>query len=253
LASGASAAKKIDYPKLDLHGAGSLSCNGKRYDTIAKYRVDLDVSLVHLDFYEGRVVNAGSTVEDRANPKIAQSLGLTTYKRPTKDERAALVSGGFIWAPYVLFAKSALKSKQGHNFEISPPLPFFPLPAKPSRYDDLKSGSKSWTSQVTGGPEGPFTATVTVSLGGQVDDEVTLLFSMNITQDTDRRYYEAFPVPKEATYVVNTKTLDIRRITATNWYRGDSACDSRPEDIRINYELCQKTTGSKDERYSCSN
>jgi hypothetical protein len=250
LASG-DGSKPIAYPELDLRGAGSLSCDGERYDTVAGYRMKLSAEALNLDFYDGRVVNAGSRVESEANPQIAQKLGPTIYKRPNKDARATLIKGGFPWAPYVIYADSVVKQKDGVTFTFAKPLPIFPWPAKASRYDELASGPKSWSSLVTGGPDGSFNATLAVSLIGVNGDEVTMKFVLTIAEDMDRHVYESFPVPKEAVYTLNSKTLDVRRVSVVNWYRGDAQCEGRPEDITMNYNLCVKTVNGKTETFGC--
>lgn len=241
----------VAYPELDLRGAGSLSCKGKRYDTIGKYRVELSAETLALDFYEGKVVNAGSTVEDKANPKIAQSLGPTLFNRPSKEDRAKAVKDGFDWAAYAIYAGSVVKTKTGATFTFDKPLPVFPWPAKASRYDELAASPKTWTSTVTGGPDGTFTAAVTVSLISVDGDDATIKLVLNIPEDTDRHYYESFPMARDATFTINSKTLDVRRVAAVNWYRGDSQCEGRPEDITMNYNLCSKIVKGKTQTFDC--
>lgn len=243
--------KKVEYPTLDLHGTGSLSCDGDRYNTLSKYRVTMDADNLDIDFYIGKVTSGSSSIRDRANPKIAEKLGPTNYKRVSKKEREALIKDGFDWAPYAIFAHSASKRKTGENFEFSEAFPIFPLPARASAYDELEEGSKSWKSTVTGGPTGTFTATMTIEFVSRTDDEVTIKMVLTIPEDNNRSIYEVFPVAKEATYTVSTKSLDVRRAHVVNWYKGDDQCKGRPEDISQDYNLCTKTVKDKTDTYTC--
>lgn len=243
----AAGAVGINYPTMDLTGKGSVTCDGDVYGVLGQYTNTIDQEKVDLNFYNASISGAGKG-QDKANKKIRESLGQTIYTRLTDEERTQYVKDGYDLQPFAIFAKSAVKTKAGTNFQFSKPLPVFPLPASPARYEELKKGPKQWTAEITGTHS--FTVTMTMSLISATADAVTLKFETFIPQDTNRTLYEAWPLAKEAVYSLNPKALEVHSITSVNWFNDTDSCNG-PETLNINFKLCKKTVAGVTKDYPC--
>ncbi len=237
----------VNYPSMDLTGHGNTTCDGDVYGVLGQYTNAIDAEKVDLNFYNGSISGAGKG-QDKANQKIQEKLGQTIYSRISVDERAQYVKDGYDMQPFAIFAKQAIKTRAGHTFIFSKPLPVFPLPAAPARYEELKKGPKSWTAEVSGSFN--FTVTMTMSFVSITEDIVILQFDTTIPQDTDRSLYELWPLAKSAKYAMNTKALEVLSITSINWYNDSDSCGG-PETLTINFQLCKKTVGGVTKDYPC--
>jgi hypothetical protein len=245
--------KAVEYPNMDFLGNGITTCKSDSLPTKVQFFSKLHTEKLELNMYQASIKADKDKAEDKANAKIAESTGITTFSRPTKEEKAKYVDDGFKWASYAIFAKSVTKERQGQTFEFSKPLPVFPWPAQASRFDELANGPKSWTAEVTGADT--FTVTVTLSLDGVSGDEVRFKLQTEIHEDQPgnadhRARYEAFPIPREAIYTVNGVDRDVKMIQNISWFKGDE-CKGRPESVTMTYKLCRKSTSEKDEQFPC--
>lgn len=243
----------IEYPNMDFLGNGITTCKGDTYPTKVQFFSKLYVEKLELNMYAASLKADKGKAEDKANAKIAESTGITNWVRPTKEEKSKHVADGFDWASYAIFAKSVTKERQGQTYEFSKPIPVFPWPAPPTRFEELEKGPKSWTAQVTGSDT--FTVTVTLTLISTTGDEVRLKLQTEIAEDqpgtpNHRARYEAFPLPREATYTINAGSRDVRQIENVSWFHGDE-CNGLPESVTMNYKLCRKSTTDKDEQFPC--
>lgn len=243
----------IEYPNMDFLGNGITTCKGDTYPTKVQFYSKLYVEKLELNMYAASLKADKGKAEDKANQKISDSTGITNWIRPNKEEKAKHVAAGFDWASYAIFAKSVTKERQGQTYEFSKPIPVFPWPAPASRFEELEKGPKSWTAKVTGSDS--FTVTVTLTLISTSGDEVRLKLQTEIAEDqpgtpNHRSRYEAFPLPREATYTINAGSRDVRQIENVSWFHGDE-CKGRPEAVTMNYKLCRKSTSEKDEQFGC--
>lgn len=237
----------INYPTMDLTGNGNVTCKGKVYGVHGQYTNTIDKERVDLNFYQGSISGAGKG-QDKANRKIQESLGQTIYTRITSEERAQYLKDGMDIPPFAIFAKQAVKTKTGNTFIFSKPLPVFPLPAAPARYEKLKEGPQSWTAEVTGTYN--FTVTMTVSLVSVDENVVILKFQTDIPQDTNRTLYEAWPLAREATFAMVTTALEVRSIKSVNWFNDSDSCGG-PETLTIGFQLCKKTVAGNTTTLPC--
>lgn len=243
----------IEYPNMDFLGRGVTTCKGENLPTRVQFFSKLYAEKLELNMYEASIKADKGKAEKEANQKISQNTGVTRFDRPTKAETTKFKEAGVKFASYAIYATKVTKERQGQTYEFDKPLPVFPWPAPASRYKELEKGPQSWTASVTGADS--FTVTVTVSLVSLDGDEAQIKLETEIAEDQPensdhRARYEAFPIPREATYTVNGKTRDVRMIENINWFRGDE-CKSRPEQISMTYNLCRKSTSEKDEQFTC--
>lgn len=244
----------IEYPNMDFLGGGITTCKGDSLPTRVQFFSKLHQDRLELNMYQASIKADKGKAEDEANKKISQNTGVTTFTRPSKVDKVKLLARKFKFTSYSIFAKSVTKERQGQTYKFSDPLPVFPWPAPASRFEELeKEGPKSWTAQVTGADN--FTVTVTLSFVGASGDEVRVKFQTEIQEDqpgtpNHRARYEAFPIPREAIYTVNGKTRDVRMIENVNWFKGDE-CKGGPEQIKMTYKICRKSTTGKDEQFPC--
>lgn len=240
----------VEYPTLDFKGKGVVTCKGKSYPLMAQVTSAIDAQKLDLNVYSAHISADSGKVEKKANEKISQSLGGTTYARVGKAERDALKGQGFDYAAYAVFAKSVTKARTGQVFTFDKPLPVFPWPAPAAKYDELvKAGSKTWTANVSGAFSSPITITVQRVSGG--GDEQVVKFTMTLAADKGSELYEIFPIPKEATFTVNSKAQLVSRIDQTSLFLGDENCKGGRESVHMDYRLCKRTTRSKTEPFSC--
>ena len=243
----------VEYPNMDFLGNGITTCKGDSMPTKVQFFSKLHTDKLELNMYHASIKANKGKAEEKANKKISESTGVTVFQRPTKDEKNEYIKDGFKWASYAIFAKSVTKERQGQTYEFSKPLPVFPWPGPPSRYDDLKDGPKSWTANVTGADT--FTVTVTLSLDGESGDETRFKLQTEIHEDQPgnpdhRARYEKFPIPREAIYTVNGADRDVKMIQNTSWFNG-AECKNKPESVTVTYKLCRKTTSNKDDQFPC--
>lgn len=244
----------IEYPNMDFLGNGITTCKSDTYPTKVQFFSKLFPDKLELNMYQASIKADKGKAEDQANQEIMKNTGITRYVRPSKVEKVKATARGVKFATYAIFAKSVSKENQGTTFNFSEPLPVFPWPAPPSRYESLeKDGSQSWTAQITGSDT--FTVTVTITYLGSTGDESRIKFQTEIAEDQPgspnyRARYEAFPMPREAIYTVNGKTRDVRQIESTNWFNGEQ-CGNRPEQVNVTYKMCRKSTSLKDEQFPC--
>lgn len=238
----------IVFPAFEFDGRGVATCKGDTHPSTAGVTTALNEDTLDINMFRARV-DVGSKGQEDADKEMQKSLGLTFYKRVTRDEMQGFKEDGFKNAGYSIFALSVDKTSKQQQFFFDKPLPVYPWPAPNSRFSPLDNGSASWTANVTGHRQ--FTATITISKEAETDDSVTLKYALLIHEDTNRVIYEDFPIPREAIYTINTKDRDVRQIVSTSWFNGEK-CDNRPEEVRMTYKLCKKTTGDKVEDIPCN-
>ena len=80
---------------------------------------------------------------------------------------------------------------------------------------------------------------VTLEVLTATEDEIVAKIDINIPEDRNWELYELFVMPKTATYTIDPKARDIKRIGTENWFFGDK-CEDKREKVIMNYDVCEK-------------
>lgn len=238
---------EVEYPELKFNGSGHTTYkNSDKFPMTSSIATQLETETLAITTVSTKIKCDPKCEQDEVDRDVAAKLGTTTYQRVPKQELNRLKNEEeFRYVSFAVFADEAQKPG-GNPFQFETPLPVFPWPAVMSRYEDLEDGPQQWTSRVNGGQ---FNATVTVSLEGKSGDQVTIKFALTIPEDRDHKLYGDFPMPKEAVYVIDTKTKDVLRINSTSAYHGNKS--KRGEFSVVAFSLCSKTTGGETDTFSC--
>lgn len=268
----------IVYPKLAFSGSGYTTYELKdRLVMRMGIETNLDEDALTIDTKTAKVEcgsKSGCKQKDVDASVNSKSIGVNSYQRSSKNELKELKAKDFNAAYFAIFAKS-VRGKNGFTFTFDKPLPVYPWPAAKSRYEDLTSGTISWSARVTSDkylPLNPdvsesivqkdgenfvrsgiaikeFDVNVAVSFQAAQDNLVTLTFELTISQDKKRMIYKYFPLPKTTTYTIDTDKKDIKAVHMVNWSNGDKSKD--PEESVLDYKLCSKTIGGEVKQFSC--
>jgi hypothetical protein len=254
-AAGDTPSGPIDYPAMDFLGRGVATCKGDNYPTTAQVATTVDDNKLDINLYAASLQADKDKAEDEANKKLRENTGITSYTRITAAERDAFKAQGVKFGSYAIFAKSVVKQRQGQSFAFDKPLPVYPLPASAGPFETLRGeGVVSWSAHVTG--SFTFDVTVTLQVLSVNGDNVMVKLQTNIAQDqpgaaNHRSLYEVFPIPREATYTLNIRERDVRRMDQISWFNGQE-CDNKPEQVSMTYNLCKKTSQTKNEQFPCN-
>lgn len=268
-----------DFPKLRFSGQGHTTYKLKdRLPIRQRIETDLDERRLVLTTTEGRV-ECGSVdgckqkdLDRDVNPAMS---GAQTYNRPTKTALEKLIKGGFQKASFAIFAKDA-RSKSGTLFTFDKPIPVYFWPVAVSRFEPLDDGSMSWSARVTAerylttnpnlsddvvqrGDAGlvttgqilrEFTANVSVSKVSRSGKTIVVRLDVDIPEDRNSGLlYRAFPLPKSATYTIDTDEQVILKVESLSWGSGDRS--KQREESRINFALCAKVSSGDTKNFDC--
>lgn len=237
----------VEYPELQFNGTGHTTYKtSDKFPTTASIATKLASDMLSITTVSTKINCDPKCEQAEVDQDIAAKLGTTTYQRVSKQELNRLKNEeDFKYASYAVFAREAQKPG-GTAFQFETPLPVFPWPAVMSRYEDLEDGPQEWTSRVNGGL---FTATVLVSLEGKSGDQVTIKFALNIPEDQGHKLYGEFPMPKEATYVIDSRTRDVLRIDSTSAFHGNKS--KTGEFSVVSFSLCSKRSDGETNAFPC--
>jgi hypothetical protein len=269
----------VDYPSLSFKGRGYTTYkNDDHLDMEMDTQTTTDpTSLVfntarakvHCGDLDGcRQDDVDKVVNDR-------SLGATRFTRVTKDQvRGALgdaAAEATVWGIFV----SGVTSRAGVVFTASSPFPNYPWPKSEAVYASLTTATYSTVitadryvsndhdvsadqldnPTLAGIWEGQnkarktFNATITVSKAALGGGLVAVTFELNLPEDRDHNLYEQFPVPKRATYTIDTTAKNIIKADVTTYANGDKSRE--PEESRLTHALCSKTLRGQTQSFSC--
>lgn len=247
----------IDYPVLMLKGRGTTQCDESLPSTtqIETKLSDTDMSLNRQDIYVEcykKTGPLGGLFGAKCDPGKfqadikAKTLGITRFKRHSEDELEKLREAGQKLPFIAIYAKSAT-THTNVTYNFDKPIPVFPMPAPKARYAELAGGAMTFTANATGGKN--FQVQVEMKKVGESGDIVKIQMTTTLVGVNDREVYGAFPMPKDATYHVDTKNRDIRAIDAVNWFE-DENCEGSGQ-IVMTYQLCTKTKAGKTDTFGC--
>lgn len=243
----------IDYPLLTMRGNGSTKCDDSlatttQVETQAS-ATELRVTRAALEIqcYEGGFLGIGACDQEEFNQKVrGEALGETVYSRATAEEAKAAKGAGVAIESFLVFATRVVTHK-GLVFVFDKPVPIFPWPSSLSKFETLAKGPLTYTASFSGAGTGTISIQVEkVSVSGDV---FTVRLTSTINGGTNHVDYDKFPIPRQATYDVDTKNKDIRKMVSIDWFT-DKRC---PQDgaVDMTYRLCRKATSAKSEDFPC--
>lgn len=268
-----------DLPKLRFNGQGYTTYKLKDHLPLRqKIETDLDDRRLVLKTTEGRV-ECGDVdgckqreLDEDVNPGLG---GSQTYNRPTKSALDRLVKNGFTRATFAIFAKDA-RAKNGTYFTFDKPIPVYFWPVAVSRFEPLDDGAMTWTAHVTAdrflstnpnlsadvvqrGDEvfinsgqilKEFTANVSVTKVSRSGKTIVVRLDVDIPEDKNSGLvYKAFPLPKSATYTIDTDEQVILKVDSLSWGSGDKS--KQREESQMNFSLCARISSDRTKTYSC--
>lgn len=243
--------KAIDFPVLTLNGTGSTNCGQNlKTDTqivskLSQTELRVERARIHMDCYTKNFWEKLNPFGDEGcsqptwDEKIfADARGATVYTRYTALDASGVKPVG--WA----IMASGITSNKGDQYRFDKPIPVFPMPAAIARYRELDQ-PQTFTTNVSGARI--MQATLVVQKMGVSGDEISIRYTLTLNGADNHADYDKFPMPKQSDFVVNTKTLDIRRMVTKDWFT-DKYCENSGE-AYLSYELCRKQTAKKTEDF----
>jgi hypothetical protein len=246
------------FPRLELAGTGKTKCKEDLATTtriatemtaaeMTVTRTDAHVACWRDNEWLDILLGVGGCDQAELDAKVrADVLGTSRYRRATKEERQAMRASGTTPPPYAVLAMG-VTSHKGVAWQFDKPLPVFPWPAPLARYTDLDQGPQTFRATAVG----PKTVTLAVKVE-KVETTGTLVklrFTTSINNDVDRNAFHDFPMPRTATYQIDTTTRDVRAIDSTDWFT-DQACQGSGV-VQMTYRLCKKTVNGQTQDFGC--
>ncbi len=243
----------IDYPLLTMRGNGTTKCDDSlatttQVETQAS-ATELRVNRAALDIqcYEGGFLGIGACDQDEFNEKVrSEALGTTVYTRVTSEEAKAAKAAGVPIESFLVFAPRVATHK-GLVYVFDKPVPIFPWPSSLTKFETLAKAPLTYTANFSGAGNGSISIQIEkVSVSGDI---FTVRLTSTINGGTTRADYDKFPIPRQATYDVDTKNKDIRKMVSVDWFT-DKKCPQAGA-VDMTYRLCRKATRAKTEDFPC--
>lgn len=246
------------FPSLELAGSGVTKCKEDLRTTtriasqlsateLTVARTDARVACWRDNEWIDILLGIRGCDQAELDAKVrADVLGATRYRRATTDERQRLRDAGTKPPAYAVLAMG-VTSHKGVAWQFDRPLPVFPWPAPATRYADLDAGPQTFNATAVG----PKTIALSIKVEKveTLGTLVKLRFTTSINNDVDRAAFDNFPIPRTATYQIDTVTRDIRAIDAVDWFT-DQACRGSGQ-IEMTYKLCKKTVNGQVQDFGC--
>ena len=244
----------IEYPSLALNGTGQVVCKDslasttKIVTTMSATQLAVQRTAIDVQCYEGGFLGIGSCDKQAFMQQVqSQAIGTTTYDRPTAAAMRGFRNAGKDLPDYAIYADK-ITASSGATYVFDSPLPIFPFPHSAASYKALEEKSAVFTAQMSGAKTGQ--VQVVVSLQGAAGDQVKMTIEVTLNGgDMNHTTYDKFPMPKSATYTIDTLKHDLLGMQSSDWF-DDSHCSNNGV-VNMNYGLCTKTTGGKVENYAC--
>lgn len=243
--------QEIEYPAFHYNGRGVSTCDGDNLTITTNLQTAMTREVLEVQRLNTYVHCDGRCGDEANKPEnLAKANVHNVFAKPTKDEMHQLKDAGFDFASYGIFAKASTRRNDGLAWTFSQPVPVFPWPAPTVRYDALSAGPKTWSTVATAGGR-QLHVTVQVEKTAQQGDVVTLKFTTTIAEGNDDwTLYEAFPLPREATYIIDAKAKTIAGFHSVGLRDGGKHCDDK-ESSAVDFKLCDRIKGGKTDNFGC--
>lgn len=219
--------ESVSYPLLSFTGQGRMNYSGKQYDL--NQTISAQLSKTNL------VINTMSfnSSKGEVDKEVRQKTGIDTFTRTTKAKLEELAKTGFQNESFIIFS-SDVRKKDGRTITFSSPAPAFIVPAPKTRYDSLDKGTISFSANaVIDGVSIPLKFTVRKSSSFVSGDNYAVDVGMEVPSDVDGSYYEQIPIPRQATYIIDTVKKTVSSLKTNTAFRNSDS--QRMEDMNFDY------------------
>lgn len=218
----------LSYPLISFKGQGSMTYNGNNYKLGQEVSAQMDKTNLVIN-----TLHFSSSTGD-VDKQVKKKVGSDTFVRVPRETLEGLAkSGAFLNETFVVFSMEVRK-KDGKIVTFSSPVPAFIIPAKKNRYEKLDTGSISYNSNaMVDGVSVPVSFTISKGAAAATVDSYAVDVRMDIPSDKDGSLYENIPIPKYATYVVDTNQKIVSKLQTSSSFRNDKA--KKREDMKFDY------------------